>query len=113
MDRWVLLLLLAVGGRKAEVYVQGFNWATITANTSRRHVYETLAQQAPMLARASIAGVWLPPPTLAADNAGYMPGEWYRLRDEASLQDLIQTLHSLNMMAIVDLVLNHRTGGSA
>lgn len=92
------------------VYMQGFNWYLIQNET--REVYHQLVQREVKNMEGIIDGVWLPPPSQSADGAGYMPGKWYELRDEVGLRGLVDSLHNASMDAIVDVVVNHRTGAS-
>jgi alpha-amylase len=65
---------------------------------------------------AGFTMAWLPPASRAADNYGYLPTQWYDYNNwrgsSAQLSSCINAVKSNGMMAIADVVLNHRNGNA-
>ncbi|MEM9931497.1 MAG: alpha-amylase family glycosyl hydrolase, partial [Bacteroidota bacterium] len=81
---------------------------------------KTLESQAATLAEAGFTFVWLPPMTNASFgncSNGYDPRNLYDLQSgfgsTAETQQCINTINSLGMTAVADVVYNHRDGGQA
>ncbi|GAA5867181.1 hypothetical protein JCM8547_006267 [Rhodosporidiobolus lusitaniae] len=109
------------------VILQGFEWYTEGGGT----LYSTLEEKAAELAEMGITMVWLPPSTKAASGSGSVGYDAYDLWDLGEfdqkgttatkwgtitsfplpeLVSLISTLKANNVSALLDIVLNHKTG---
>ncbi|KAL6767213.1 hypothetical protein ACKKBG_A39070 [Auxenochlorella protothecoides x Auxenochlorella symbiontica] len=94
-------------GSGREVLLQGFNW-----ESWRHGWYDQLACRAGEIADAGFTAVWLPPPTASVSPQGYLPSDLYDLDSaygsEAALRSCVAALHSHGLLALGDVVLNHR-----
>lgn len=94
-------------GTGREIVFQGFNW-----ESCRKKWYQDLAPKAADLSRCGITAVWLPPPTESVAPQGYMPSDLYNLNSAYGTQDdlkyCIEELHNQHLLALGDVVLNHR-----
>ncbi|ERM99977.1 hypothetical protein AMTRI_Chr10g224780 [Amborella trichopoda] len=94
-------------GTGHEIVFQGFNW-----ESSRRRWYLELAPKAADLSHCGITAVWLPPPTESVAPQGYMPSDLYNLNSAYGtvdeLKQCIEEFHSQDLLALGDVVLNHR-----
>mmetsp|Transcript_2728 Transcript_2728/g.9920 ORF Transcript_2728/g.9920 Transcript_2728/m.9920 type:complete len:589 (-) Transcript_2728:3935-5701(-) len=92
------------------VFLQGFNW-----ESSKYSWYKVLSVEARDIAK-SFTGVWMPPPCKSADDQGYLPKDFYDLNSEygteEELIECIKKLHEHNVLAIADIVINHRASVS-
>jgi len=117
MTKQTLLLLLLLmllcfnlpAYNSTDVMVQGFNWE------SHKYSWYTIVQsKVDDLAACQIDMIWLPPPSDAASDEGYLPRELYQLTTkygtQAELKSLISALHNKGIKAIADIVINHRVG---
>ncbi|MEO0471371.1 MAG: RICIN domain-containing protein [Bacteroidota bacterium] len=110
-----LLLLVSIfrlpAQQGTDVMIQGFNWVS---NGNGAGWYNVINSQVNTLDNAGFDMVWLPPPGDAASAEGYLPREWYNVSTnygtQAQLTGLINNLHSKNIKAIADIVVNHRVG---
>ncbi|KAH7532721.1 hypothetical protein FEM48_Zijuj04G0052300 [Ziziphus jujuba var. spinosa] len=94
-------------GTGREIVIQGFNW-----ESWRRQWYLELAPKAADLSKSGVTAVWLPPPTESVAPQGYMPSDLYNLNSaygsEEELKHCIEEMHSQDLLALGDVVLNHR-----
>lgn len=100
----------AIDGNSSDVMLQGFHW----------YSYQTypwwgvIQSNAAAIKSAGFTMVWLPPPSDAASNEGYLPRRLSILDSKyGSTTDLRNALTALNnngVKPIADLVLNHRVG---
>nr|XP_043631964.1 alpha-amylase 3, chloroplastic-like [Erigeron canadensis] len=94
-------------GTGHEIVFQGFNW-----ESCRKKWYMDLAPKAADLSRCGITAVWLPPPTESVAPQGYMPSDLYNLNSaygtQEELKHCIQEMHNQHLLALGDVVLNHR-----
>uniref|UniRef100_A0A5B6YK14 alpha-amylase n=1 Tax=Davidia involucrata TaxID=16924 RepID=A0A5B6YK14_DAVIN len=94
-------------GTGHEIVFQGFNW-----ESWRRKWYLELAPKAADLSHCGITAVWLPPPTESVAPQGYMPSDLYNLNSaygsEEELKYCIEEMHNQDLLALGDVVLNHR-----
>jgi len=97
----------AAAGSGYEILFQGYNW-----ESHKHNWYKTLTGQIKDLARLGFTAIWLPPPSDSVSPQGYLPRDLYKLDSaygsEAELRTLIQTMHENGMMAVADIVINHR-----
>jgi hypothetical protein len=91
---------------------QGFNW-----ESPKRYPWWTFLQsKVEELVQLGVTDLWLPPASQSVDKNGYLPGQLYNLDasrygKSMELRDLIDMLHTHNICAIADIVINHRTAG--
>jgi Alpha-amylase C-terminal beta-sheet domain/Alpha amylase, catalytic domain/Starch-binding module 26/Chitobiase/beta-hexosaminidase C-terminal domain/Secretion system C-terminal sorting domain len=110
---FILLFAFAqnAAAQNSDVMMQGFNWNSSTNTTGWYNVVN--AKVAEMKA-GGINTIWLPPPSKSAAKEGYLPSEYYMVSTpygtQAQLQSLIANLHTNNMKALADIVINHRVG---
>lgn len=101
------------GGRN-DVILQGFHWEA--ADATKKDWWQNLNTKVGDISEAGFDAIWLPPPSDAADRAGYLPRKWYDLNSnygtEAELRSLVQNLGNNNVQAIADIVINHRVGST-
>lgn len=101
------------GGRN-DVILQGFHWEA--ADPTAKNWWVNLNSKVGEISSAGFDAIWLPPPSDAADRAGYLPRKWYDLNSnygtEAELRTLVQNLDNNNVNAIADIVINHRVGST-
>lgn len=94
-------------GTGREIVFQGFNW-----ESWRRRWYLELAAKTADLSHCGVTAVWLPPPTQSVAPQGYMPSDLYNLNSSyGSVEELkycIEEMHSQDLLALGDVVLNHR-----
>jgi len=95
------------------VLLQGFNWESHVAG--KGNWYGIVKANAQKLAEVGITDIWLPPPSQSVAPQGYLPSRLFDLDgskygNEASLTDLVETLHDAGIRAIADIVINHRCG---
>nr|AIU94748.1 alpha-amylase [Morus alba var. multicaulis] len=94
-------------GTGREIVFQAFNW-----ESWRRQWYLELAAKAADLSQSGATAVWLPPPTKSVAAQGYMPTDLYNLNSEYGTEEelkyCIEEMHSHDILALGDVVLNHR-----
>nr|XP_011467888.1 PREDICTED: uncharacterized protein LOC101298534 [Fragaria vesca subsp. vesca]XP_011467889.1 PREDICTED: uncharacterized protein LOC101298534 [Fragaria vesca subsp. vesca] len=94
-------------GTGREIVFQGFNW-----ESWRRQWYLDLAPKAADLSKIGVTSVWFPPPTESVAPQGYMPSDLYNLNSaygtEEELKYCIAEMHAHDLLALGDVVLNHR-----
>ncbi|KAK1317361.1 hypothetical protein QJS10_CPA05g00937 [Acorus calamus] len=94
-------------GTGREIVFQGFHW-----ESCRRKWYQELAPKAADLSQSGMTAVWLPPPTQSVAPQGYMPSDLYNLNSaygtEDELKQCIDEMHTQDLLALGDVVLNHR-----
>jgi Alpha-amylase C-terminal beta-sheet domain/Alpha amylase, catalytic domain/Starch-binding module 26/Chitobiase/beta-hexosaminidase C-terminal domain len=97
--------------QNSDVMMQAFNWNSATNTTGWYNVVNSKVGE---LQAGGINTIWLPPPSKSAAREGYLPSEYYTLNTsygtQAQLQTLITNLHSSNIKALADIVINHRVG---
>ena len=84
----------------ADVYYQSFNWDVL--GQPRSSFYGGLYNELDNLRGAGIDGIWFPPPSETADQQGYLPGEWYNIRDGGSLNQATQKTRQMGMKVPVN-----------
>ncbi len=97
--------------QSSDVMMQAFNWNSATNTTGW---YNVVNSKVADMKAGGINTIWLPPPGTSASREGYLPAEYYNLYSsygsQAQLQTLIGNLHTNNMKALADIVINHRVG---
>jgi alpha-amylase len=88
------------------VIYQSFDWLSLN---NRGDVYNLISSQSSALSGAGINAIWFPPPSQSVDVQGYLPQQWYTLVYESALKSAISTINGKGMVAIADVVVNHRT----
>ncbi|KAK9848494.1 hypothetical protein WJX84_004190 [Apatococcus fuscideae] len=98
-----------------EIILQGFNWESCKG-VNGKPFWQVLQSQAHTIAEAGFTSVWLPPPSDAVSDQGYLPRDLYNLDSkygsQAELRNCISVLHENNLKAIADIVINHRCANS-
>eukprot|EP00884_Botryococcus_braunii_P017321 jgi/Botrbrau1/4272/Bobra.0390s0012.1 len=93
-----------------QILLQCFNWECWSCRDPSW--WTILKFKAQTIADAGITTCWLPPPSLAVDQQGYLPLELENLNSkygtQEELKDCIQTLHSNRLLVLGDIVVNHR-----
>jgi len=88
------------------ILFQAFNWVSIS---NRNAQFATIASQAATIKGAGFTHAWLPPPSQSVDKEGYLPQQWYVLEGDANQRSAISALRSNGIVAVADVVVNHRT----
>ena len=95
------------------VLLQGFHWYADSywlKPSDGNGWWGVVAGKAAEIGRSGFDMVWLPP----VSKGSYYPTEWYNLDSQwgtkANLQKAVAALHSSGVMAVADVVLNHRNG---
>ncbi|MCB9201998.1 MAG: starch-binding protein [Flavobacteriales bacterium] len=101
---------LFLKSQDTNVLLQGFNWES----WNKGGWYNQLNGKVNDFSNAGITGIWLPPMSTSTGGAGYIPKGWYNLNsnygNEGELKSLISNMHSKGIIAIADIVINHRGG---
>lgn len=94
------------------ILLQGFHWESHEA--AANGWYNHIKSQANELGDAGFDMVWLPPPSNAASDEGYLPRELNNMNNHygtaAEHAAMINELHNNDIEAIADIVINHRVG---
>jgi alpha-amylase len=100
----------SLDGNSSEVMLQGFHW----------YSYQTypwwgiIQNNAGNIKAGGFTMVWLPPPSDAASNEGYLPRRLQLLDSKygtrANLVSALSALNSNGVKPIADIVINHRVG---
>jgi alpha-amylase len=113
---FTLLLLMLAGlcfgqTNGGEVMMQGFHWESGKTTSAW---YDIVQNRAEDIGNSQIDAIWLPPPSDAASDEGYLPRELYVLDNsygtEAQHRAAINALHNNNVKVLADIVINHRVG---
>ncbi len=115
--RIIILLLLANSfhliAQDEDVLFQAFDW-NVQNQPAGQTWYDVVSQNRNTIKDAGIDVIWMPPPSDAASDQGYLPRELYNLNSnygtEMQLRNLINQYHSLDIKIISDIVINHRVG---
>jgi alpha-amylase len=107
LNVFCVLLIIAIAAVNGQVYLQGFDWPSLS---NKAALYKTLAGQAGNVHSLNISRVWLPPVSSSVDTQGYMPTEWYTLVAGSNLKAAISAFKSKGIELIADVVVNHRSG---
>lgn len=121
---WAILVILTLtmafpsftwasyNGSSTDVMLQGFNWTSWALSTDWYTTLNNLASPIGSL----FTVIWLPPPSQAASDQGYLPTDWYTLNTnygtQSELKTLINSLHNNNVKVLADIVINHRSAHS-
>jgi alpha-amylase len=112
------------------VMMQAFYWDCPKLEQKEFGWWRYLTDKVSSLAHTGFTALWLPPACKAANlggvSMGYDPYDYYDLGDidqkggvptwfgtRAELEALIETIHSKDMQAYADMVLNHTNGADA
>ena len=102
-----------------EILLQGFGWNS-TNNGVPGKWYKLIADRAKDIAELGVTMVWFPPVSRSVSPQGYLPGDYYDLGsaqsptfygDQNQLADALKRLDEANILAIADIVVNHRCAG--
>lgn len=97
------------------VFLQGFWWDSFNDPSISNHnsYYAFLSDQLDQLQTASFDLIWLPP-TSEGDGMGYHPRRLFDFNSNhgtaAELESLLAGMKARNILAMADLVFNHRVG---
>lgn len=118
----LLLVLMTVpstaAGKIPEgmIMLQCFGWDSM-ADGQLGNWWKMLGKRADDIADLGVNLVWLPPPCRSVSRQGYLPCAWYDLGKNGDptfygtadeLRAAIQKLHGKNILALADIVINHR-----
>ncbi|MBM7118686.1 glucan 1,4-alpha-maltotetraohydrolase domain-containing protein [Archangium primigenium] len=97
-------------GNSGDVMLQGFHWTSYQS----KPWWSVVQGKASDIGASGFSMVWLPPSSDAASSEGYLPRKLEVLDSqygtEAQLKSAIGALHTYNVKAIADIVINHRVG---
>jgi alpha-amylase len=100
----------ALDGNSSDVMLQGFHWYSYQTYPW----WGTIKNNAASIKADGFTMVWLPPPSDAASNEGYLPRRLELLDSKYGTRtDLVNALSALNangVKPIADIVINHRVG---
>ncbi|MDD2716383.1 MAG: alpha-amylase C-terminal beta-sheet domain-containing protein [Candidatus Wallbacteria bacterium] len=97
-------------GNYSGVMLQGFHWYSWKSSPW----WGVIEQNAGKIADGHFTMVWLPPCSTSAASEGYLPTRLscldtpYGTKDQ--LKSAVNKLHSYNLKALADIVINHRCG---
>jgi alpha-amylase len=89
--------------------MQGFDWNSLS---NRGTQYKNIGNAAKDLKSAGFKAVWFPPPSQSVDKQGYMPQKWTSLEGESAQKSAVKAVSNAGMVAVADVVVNHRTAPS-
>ncbi|HBC73874.1 MAG TPA: alpha-amylase [Candidatus Wallbacteria bacterium] len=101
------------------IMLQSFGWDSMN-NSQKSKWYDLIAARAADIGEAGFTLVWFPPPTNSVSQQGYLPTDYYNLGTDAaptfygnlnSLANAIYKLHENKVLALADIVINHRCAG--
>lgn len=99
-------------GNSSEVMLQGFHWYSYQTYPW----WNVIKNNAVNIKNGGFNMVWLPPPSDAASNEGYLPRRLELLTSKygsaTELQGAVAALNANGVKAIADIVVNHRVGTS-
>jgi alpha-amylase len=93
-----------------DVMLQGFHWTSYQTSPW----WSIIQGKASDIGASGINMVWLPPASDSASNEGYLPRQLSVLTSkygtDTQLRSAIGALHTYNVKALGDIVINHRVG---
>lgn len=96
-----------------DILLQGFHWTSASSG----NWYTQVEANADEIADAGFDMIWLPPPSQAGSDEGYLPEQLNDLNSnygtETELTSLISTLHDKGVKVLADIVINHRNGSGS
>ncbi len=107
----------AAGGH--EVMLQGFGWNSTNGGVPGKW-YKLIGDRAKDMADLGVTMVWFPPVSRSVSPQGYLPGDYYDLGNQGSptfygerdqLMAALKRLDEVGILAIADIVVNHRCAG--
>ena len=119
MKKFAILLLICcffisadiIDGNSSAVMLQGFHW-----ESHMQDWWKVIESKASEISNAGFDLVWLPPSGGAASDEGYLPHRLYYQESQygtsSQLKSAIKALHKYHVLAIADIVINHRVGTS-
>jgi len=95
------------------ILLQAFNWESW--RTGAGDWYGVVSSNVDVFVQSGITDVWLPPCSQSVAPQGYLPSQLFNLDasrygSQASLQQLLRTLHGVDIRGVADIVINHRCG---
>lgn len=111
---FAIMLFSQYGNAQDEdVLFQAFDW-NVQNQPAGQTWYDVVTQNKNAIEQAGIDLIWMPPPSDAGSDQGYLPRELYNLNSsygtEIQLKNLINEYHSSGIKVIGDIVINHRVG---
>ncbi len=111
---FTIMLFFQYGNAQDEdVLFQAFDW-NVQNQPAGQTWYDVVTQNKNTIAQAGIDLIWMPPPSDAGSDQGYLPRELYNLNSsygtEVQLKNLINEYHNSGIKVIGDIVINHRVG---
>lgn len=103
----------------SEVLLQGFGWNSTNSGSPGKW-YKLIGDRAKDIADLGVTMVWFPPVSRSVSPQGYLPGDYYDLGtrerptfygDADQLSTALKQLEAANVLALADIVVNHRCAG--
>jgi len=116
---FISFMVSAAFAGSGHIMLQSFGWDSMNDNQKAKW-YELIASRAEDIAKSGFTLVWFPPPTRSVSQQGYLPVDYYDLGSNESptfygtkdsLINAINALHGHRVMALADIVINHRCAG--
>ncbi|HLL00436.1 MAG TPA: alpha-amylase C-terminal beta-sheet domain-containing protein [Myxococcaceae bacterium] len=99
-----------LNGNSSEVMLQGFHWHS----TQTYPWWNVVKNNATAIRGAGFDMIWLPPPSDAASDEGYLPRRLElftsKYGNETELRAALSALNTAGVKPIADIVVNHRVG---
>ncbi|HOY67375.1 MAG TPA: alpha-amylase C-terminal beta-sheet domain-containing protein [Candidatus Ozemobacteraceae bacterium] len=98
------------------ILMQGFGWNSQSRGVPSRW-YKLVGDRARDIAELGVTMIWLPPVSRSVSPQGYLPGDYYDVGTEQSptfygdrdqLVTCLRSLDQAGLLAIADIVVNHR-----
>ncbi len=116
---FIFSAVLSASAASNHIMLQAFGWDSMN-NNKKAAWYDLIAARASDIASAGFTLVWFPPPTNSVSQQGYLPTDYYNLGTSDNptfygtidtLKNAIAKLHENKVLALADIVINHRCAG--